>query len=413
MQESVELFCLDDAEKQDMPDTAKRRNRLVAYIATFLVTFTLGTTEIFAPWYIGAMGGTNFEMGWAMGSFGIVYMISPALGGIFSDRIGRRKALLIATSAYVLVLVLFLNPFASPLYLIVIRALEGLVFGFIAPSNQAMLAELTPESEVAVLGNFSTCWSAGMIFSPFILTFMTNNYGSTSGIYVVIAIELIMLGLIGGFLQGYRRKSLSQTTNEKDIQDSHIDTPPSKTSPRFLASYLSIMLWGVISTIVLALFPAYVESLPGLTTGDWGMMLLVWNGVRTIAFIITAKLPEQSMTSVILLGAILSAISSGIIFAFTDFWMLTISMILSGIAVGFCYLGALYLIVSATKVEKGAYAGLVESMGGVGLFVGPIFGGWLADISGNLPYLMCMVLSIIVLLGIIPLLRKERNSSKN
>ncbi len=413
MHEQLEPFCLDDAEKQDMPVSAKRRNRLVAYIATFLVTFTLGTTEIFAPWYIGALGGSNFEMGLTMGSFGIVYMISPVLGGIFSDRIGRRKALLIATTAYILVLVLFLNPFASPLYLIVIRALEGLVFGFIAPSNQAMLAELTPESEVAVLGNFSTCWSAGMIFSPFVLTFMSNNYGSTSGIYVVIAIELIMLGLIAGFLQGYRRKSLSASTNEEDIQDTDIDTPPSKTSPRFLASYLSIMLWGVISTIVLALFPAYVETLPGLSTGDWGIMLLVWNGVRTIAFIITAKLPEKSMPSVILLGAVLSAISSGIIFVFTDFWMLTISMALSGIAVGFSYLGALYLIVSATKVEKGAYAGLVESMGGVGLFVGPIFGGWLADFSGELPYLMCMILSIVVFLGIIPLLRKDRNSSKN
>jgi len=411
MQETIEPFCMDDAEKQDMPDSAKKRNRLVAYIATFLVTFTLGTTEIFAPWYIGALGGSNFEMGWAMGSFGIVYMISPALGGIFSDRIGRRKALLIATSAYVLVLTLFLNPFASPLYLIVIRALEGLVFGFIAPSNQAMLAELAPESEVKVLGNFSTCWSAGMIFSPFILTFMSNNYGQTSGIYVVIAIELIMLGLIGGFLQGYRRKSLSESTNDAESLNTQLDQPPSKTSPRFLASYLSIMLWGVISTIVLALFPAYVETLPGLSTGDWGMMLLVWNGVRTIAFIITAKLPEKSMPAVILMGAILSAISSGIIFVFVDYWMLTISMFISGIAVGFSYLGALYLIVSATKVEKGAYAGLVESMGGVGLFVGPILGGWLADFSGELPYLMCMILSIVVLIGIIPLLRKERNSS--
>lgn len=85
-------------------------------------------------------------------------------------------------------------------------------------------------------------------------------------------------------------------------------------------------------------------------------------------------------------------------------------MVLSGIAVGFCYLGALYLIVSATKIEKGAYAGLLESMGGVGLFLGPIFGGWLDDFSGALPYLMCMVLSIIVLVGIIPLLIKERNS---
>ncbi|TFH02382.1 MAG: MFS transporter [Candidatus Thorarchaeota archaeon] len=412
MHEQLEPFCLDDDEKPDMPESAKKRNRLVAYIATFLVTFTLGTTEIFAPWYIGALGGSGFEMCWSMGSFGIIYMISPALGGRFSDRVGRRKALIIATFAYILVLILFLNPFASPLYLIIIRALEGLVYGFIAPSNQAMLAELTPEAECEVLGNFSTAWSAGMIFSPFVLTFMVGNYGPASSIYVVIAIEFIMLGLIGGFLQSYRRKS--SLVSSKELGDSNPlnEGTPSKTSPRFIASYLSIMLWGVISTVVLALFPAYVETLPGLTTSDWSTMLLVWNGVRTIAFIIIAKIPEKSMSSVILMGAILSAISSGVLFLFIDFWMLIIAIAISGIAVGLSYLGALYLIVSATKIEKGAYAGLVESMGGVGLFLGPIVGGWLNDFNGALPYLMCTIISIIVLVGIIPLLIRERNASK-
>ncbi len=410
MHELSEPFCLDDDEKPDMPASAKRRNRFVAYIATFLVTFTLGTTEIFAPWYVGELGGTGFEMGWAMGSFGIVYMISPSLGGRFSDKVGRRTALLIATFAYILVLVLFLNPFASPIYLIVIRALEGLVYGFIAPSNQAMLAELTPEAECEVLGNFSTAWSAGMILSPFVLTFMEGNFGPASSIYIVIAIEMIMLGLIAGFLQGYRRKSFVQTSSDSENHEVNAASKTSKTSSRFIASYLSIMLWGVVSTVILALFPGYVETLPSLTTSDWGTMLLVWNGVRTGAFIVTARLSEEYMSTVILLGAVLSAISSGILFIFMDFWMLTIAMILSGIAVGFSYLGALFLIVSATKIEKGAYAGLVESMGGVGLFLGPIIGGWLDDFGGALPYLMCMVLSVIVLLGIIPLLRKERNS---
>jgi len=412
MHEPLEPFCLDDDDKPDMPESSKKRNRLVAYIATFLVTFTLGTTEIFAPWYIGALGGTGFEMGWAMGSFGIVYMISPALGGKFSDKIGRRKSLLIAISAYILVLFLFLNPIATPLYLIVIRGLEGLVYGFIAPSNQAMLAELTPEAECEVLGNFSTAWSAGMILSPFILAFMEGNYGPASSIYVVIAIEFIMLGLIGGFLQGYQRKSNTMPLTESENPTSASDETSSKTSPRFIASYLSIMLWGVISTVVLALFPSYVESLPGLSANDWGIMLLVWNGVRTIAFVIIARLPEKFMSSVILTGAVLSAISSGILFLFVDFWMLTIAIAISGTAVGLSYLGALYLIVSATKTEKGAYAGLVESMGGVGLFLGPIMGGWLADFNGVLPYLMCTILSFIVFVGIIPLLIRERNNSK-
>ncbi|MFW9806892.1 MAG: MFS transporter [Candidatus Thorarchaeota archaeon] len=414
MYEPAEPFCLDNDAKADMPESAKNRNRIVAYIATFLVTFTLGTTEIFAPWYVGELGGSGFEMGWAMGSFGIVYMISPSLGGRFSDRVGRRTSLLVATFSYILVLFLFLNPFASPIYLIVIRALEGLVYGFIAPSNQAMLAELTPEAECEVLGNFSTAWSAGMIFSPFVLAFMESNYGSASSIYVVIVIEFIMLGLIGGFLQGYRRKTSFDTSTEQGHQTEVSSGTPSKTSPRFIASYLSIMLWGVISTVILALFPAYVESLPGLNAGDWGAMLLTWNGVRTVAFVITARLPEKHMSSVILMGAVLSAISSGVMFVFTDFSMLVIAMIISGTAVGFSYLGALYLIVSSTAIQKGAYAGLVESMGGIGLFLGPIAAGsWRDYFGGAYPYLMCMILSIIVLVGIIPLLLKERNSSNS
>ena len=277
-----------------------------------------------------------------------------------------------------------------------------------------MLAELTPEAECEVLGNFSTAWSAGMIFSPFVLAFMESNYGPASSIYVVIGIEFIMLGLIGGFLQGYRRKTSFDTPME-NVHDTNVSSgTPSKTSPRFIASYLSIMLWGVISTVILALFPAYVESLPGLTAGDWGTMLLTWNGVRTIAFIITARLPEKHMSSVILMGAVLSAISSGVMFVFIDFSMLVVAMIISGTAVGFSYLGALYLIVSSTKIQKGAYAGLVESMGGIGLFLGPIVaGGWRDSFGGAFPYLMCMILSIIVFVGIIPLLMKERNSSRS
>jgi DHA1 family multidrug resistance protein-like MFS transporter len=219
----------------------------------------------------------------------------------------------------------------------------------------------------------------------------------------------VSLGLIGGFLHGYRRRPQPVGAVDEHLgATSSAGAKASKTSPRFIASYLSIMLWGVVSTVILALFPSYVETLPGFNADTWGVMLLVWNGVRTIAFIFTARLPERSMGSVITYGAILSAVSTAIIFLFTDYLMLTVAMVVSGIAVGFSYLGALYLIVSATKIEKGAYAGLVESMGGVGLFLGPILGGWLADFDLALPYLMCTILSVIVIIGILPLLRKER-----
>jgi MFS family permease len=115
------------------------------------------------------------------------------------------------------------------------------------------------------------------------------------------------------------------------------------------------------------------------------------------------------MKQAIIGGAVLSAISGFMLFIFIDIWIFAIAMVLSGVAVGFSYLGALYLVVSATDIDKGAHAGLVESMGGVGLFLGPIVGGWVMEIGLALPYIMYAILALVVLILILLLLRRDKN----
>jgi MFS family permease len=405
--ENQEIFCLDEDGEPDLPQMAKKRNRLIGYAITFLVTLTLGTTEIFASWYTGVLGGTGFLAGFAMASFGLVYMVSPSIGGKVSDRVGRKKALFIATAAYIVVLVLY--PLSTtPIDLIIIRALEGVVYGFIAPSIEGMVAELSPESQAVTLGNFSTSWSAGMIISPFLIGYVTGLYGVFSSIYVVIAVEFVSLGIIGGLLQKYRMKTVVREARKVGDKPRPVH---SKTSARFIASYLSIGLWGVVSTVILALLPRYVEGL-GYGTEDFGNLLMIWNGVRTLAFIVCARWPERSMGNVIVAGAALSAISSAMIFVVNNLWIWGLAMAISGTAVGFSYLGALYLIVSATEDEKGGHAGLVESMGGVGLFLGPMVGGWVMDFSPEYPFVMCVVLSVLVLLFMVPLLQRSKRQTE-
>jgi len=409
-QESYDPFCLDVEGEPDLPDATKKRNRIVGYIASFLVVFTLGTTEVFASWYAGILGGTSLESGLAMGMFGFMYMFSPIIGGRISDRIGRKKTLTISTAAYLVVISFYLLPFITPIHLIMIRAIEGLVFGFIAPTIEGMVAELDPKAQAATLGNFSTAWSASMILPPFIIAYMAGAYGELSSIYIIFAVELLALVIIAGFIQGYRRKTPKQESggaNNRGAVDSQPEQIHSKTSPRFIASYISIILWGVVSTVIVALFPTYIENLIVLghpfVRADFGNLLLIWNAARTVCFIAIARMGEKHMIKAIVLGAILSAISGVMLFLFVDIWIFTAAMIISGVGVGFSYLGALYLIVSATEFEKGSYAGLVESMGGVGLFIGPIVGGWLMGFGLTLPFLMYTGLSLVALVIMVPL----------
>ena len=413
-QESYEPFCLDVEGEPDLPDATKKRNRIIGYIVSFLVVFTLGTTEVFASWYAGILGGTSFESGLAMGMFGFMYMFSPIIGGRISDKIGRKKTLTISTAAYVIVISFYLLPSIAPIHLIVIRAVEGLVFGFIAPTIEGMVAELDPEAQASALGNFSTAWSASMILPPFIIAYMAGAYGELSSIYIILAVELLSLVVIGGFIQGYRRKTPTRKSEGVDNEgavDSRPEQIHSKTSPRFIASYVSLILWGVVSTVVIALFPTYIETLVILghpfVREDFGNLLLIWNAARTVCFIVVARMGEKHMIKVIVLGAILSAISGIMIFLSVNIWVFTAAMIISGVGVGFSYLGALYLVVSATEFEKGSYAGLVESMGGVGLFIGPIVGGWLMGFGLTLPYLMVTGLSLVALLVMVPLFSRS------
>jgi MFS family permease len=337
-QESYEPFCLDVEGEPDLPDSTKKRNRIIGYIASFLVVFTLGTTEVFASWYAGILGGTSLESGLAMGMFGFMYMFSPIIGGRISDRIGRKKTLTISTAAYIVVISFYLLPSITPIHLIMIRAVEGLVFGFIAPTIEGMVAELDPKAQAATLGNFSTAWSAAMILPPFIIAYMAGAYGELSSIYIIFAVELLALVIIAGFIQGYRRKTPRQESggaNNKGTGDSQPEQIHSKTSPRFIASYISIILWGVVSTVILALFPTYIENLITLghpfVRADFGNLLLIWNAARTICFIVIARMGEKHMIKAIVLGAILSAISGVMLFLFVDIWIFTVAMIISGV----------------------------------------------------------------------------------
>ncbi len=391
-----------------MSEQERKRARSVGYILTIIATFSLGTTEIFAPWYAGELHASQYIIGWTMGSFGIVYMFSPFIGGRISDRIGRKRSLIIATICYLAVLALYPLPFILPIHLIIIRALEGFFFGLFYPTIEAMVAELNPHNQKSVLARFSTSWSAGMILSPFIIAYMAMNFGNITSIYVVIIAEIVSLAIILTLVKNYTSEALSlNNTDDRETSPPQIDTAGLKTSPRFIGSYLALMLFGFVSTVLLGLFPTYIESLPMYTSQTFGELLLIWNLARTIGFVICTGIDQSWIDNVMKGGTIITGLSMLAIFFTQNYIYLFIAMITSGLGVGFLYLGGIYTIISATENEKGTHAGIVESLAGIGFFIGPILGGWLGDFQILLPYLMLSILSFAIFFLLLILMKEK------
>jgi MFS family permease len=111
---------------------------------------------------------------------------------------------------------------------------------------------------------------------------------------------------------------------------------------------------------------------------------------------------------VMITGTFVILLGMTTIYMSLDMTLLTIAMILCGVGVGFNYLGGLYTVVSATEDEKGAYAGIAESLAGVGFFVGPILGGYVAEIAADLPYLLTAIYALLTLVVMIVLLSRKR-----
>src|SRR5688572_3189831 len=121
------------------------------------------------PFYAKALGGSGLVVGLLVSSFAIAQLIASPFWGRFSDRYGRRPALLIGLSASAIAYVVF--AYASSLWLLFIsRIVQGAGGGTVSVI-QAYVADAVPaEDRAKGLGWLSAATNAGVALGPLLGT---------------------------------------------------------------------------------------------------------------------------------------------------------------------------------------------------------------------------------------------------
>lgn len=142
----------------------------------------------------GTIKGAATLAGLELGITGIASACSAAYAGKLSDRIGRRKVLII--SALAASLLTFPQALVTNVWeLMILRGLMGLFFGGIIPSATAMIAELTPEGRKgAAFGIVSSFASLGFAIGPIVGSLMAASLG-TRAIFVLTGFILVATAL--------------------------------------------------------------------------------------------------------------------------------------------------------------------------------------------------------------------------
>lgn len=170
--------------------------------------------------------------------------------------------------------------------------------------------------------------------------------------------------------------------------------------------FIAIASFGIVVPIL----PAYLLSIGQGGTAA-GLMIAIFAGAQLLFSPLGGNWADKyGPRKVIILGLALLTISMLMFYSTDSIWVIYASRVVGGIGDAFLIPGVFtYVAGITTAAQRAKGTGLVTASMSLGLVIGPGFGGFLADISLKLPFLIAagvtfsaMVFSLIMLKEIVP-----------
>ena len=231
------------------------------------------------PFYARDLGASGFMVGVLVSAFSAAQLLSAPLWGRFSDRYGRRPALLIGLSASAIAYLIF--AFAGSLWLLILSRLVQGAGGGTVGVLQAYVADATePKDRARSLGWLSAATNVGVTIGPLLGTASLTLGRSAPGL---IAAGLCIANMI--FARKYLAESRAPAPREgrpppiraRDAVQ-RVLRRPGEAAPRLIWIYAIGMGAFTGYTAVLAIFLADAF---GLTERNVGLVF-TWYGLLSV-----------------------------------------------------------------------------------------------------------------------------------
>lgn len=349
------------------------RNILVLSISVSFLMLSFSLYQSFWPLYLLEQG-LNVELVALLSVIGMSSRLLAQLpGGILADRLGRKKALLIASPLFVIQPLIYM--FATSWEHFVIGQIFGASLSLATPAYNAIVLESLPKGQRGLgYGAFRMVLNVTRIFAG-VGGVVIDMLGIIQGINIFLIVQIIVsvafFFMIGLFL----KETLSEQTIEKStfIESIREIWPEYKQNMLHLqtASSLSQFALNLINPFIVI----YVIKNIGLSYTEWGLLL----SIQTVITIITA-IPGGIIADkfdrrycIIFARAMVPLTNLSYIFL-KSFYPIMIIRILAGIGAGlgggaYGFLGGpawqSLLADSVTKKKRGRIMGLMGTLTGI------------------------------------------------
>ena len=353
------------------------------------------------PFYATKMGASATIVGILIAAFSIAQLASAPIWGKFSDRYGRRPALLAGLLISAVAYVIF--AYASTLWLLLLsRIVQGLGGGTIGVVQAYVADASDPNDRAKSLGWLSAATSFGAVVGPAIGSVLIHWGRHAPGI--ASAIFCVLVSVFAGI---YLRESREATiTAEHEVAHQtgggaiwSVLSRPREPAQRLIWIYAIAIgaFYGTVPTLPLIL----ADRLPVTETNvGFFVMYLGGMGVFVRAGILGRMIEWLGEARLTRLGLVLLAAGLALIAAVHSFPTLLVALTLMPLGTAFvfpCVTAMLSRVVP--KRHRGLYMGVQHTFGGVSRVVFPLAAGVAMDHLGlGFPFVVAGVLVLGTLL---------------
>jgi multidrug resistance protein len=340
------------------------------------------------PYYAVDLGASALGIAVLVSSFTLAQLASAPLWGRFSDRYGRRPAILVSLSAAMIAYLVF--AYATSFWLLLAsRIVQGAGGGTVSVIQAYVADSVEPKNRARALGWLSAATNVGVALGP-PLGSLALLLGRSGPGLVAAALCATNIVFAFRFLPESRDMSEARTRRPGTSRAAigHVLQNPAAAAPRLIWIYAIAMgaFSGTMAILALFLFHKF----------DVGpnRIWIVFTYVGAISVVTRAgllgtlvdKLGEPRLSRT---GLVLLALGLGLLPLAPNYFVLApvLALIPLGTAFTFpCVTAMLSHVISSS--ERGLYMGVQQTFGGVARVIVPLFAGFAYDNLGrNVPFM--------------------------
>jgi len=331
----------------------------------------------------------------------ITYSISPILLNKFSDKLGRRKSVIISmvgAACAQLIFYITLNPFAF----LIERLIEGFILGFFFPNLIASISDAPNIDHPKYLARFNLSWSVAIVFGLLFGAIVLQFTDDLRFIFYINPIFLLMNVFIAILLF---RESISANPKTQNNNPNFYSNKPenNKNSTSISSFYIPVIipLLFILYTSFAAgngslLYPIRSELL-GFHPSSTYYVNIFAVVTQSIAMYLASLLPLNKLKLVSIIILLVYPFLFIFFIANEIYYLFIILFLFSGFFYGILYGAASKLFITLNVLKKTSkYSGILESSTGLAFFISQLFLGFIADIDIGLAY-FSLSLSLMVI----------------